>query len=459
LARRRPCRFGSRGRGEARDALLLHHDYTSDDDSMHGGVVHNGNLWLRGEMPPMPPAGARAEQLLTHSKQGQAHQPRALSAHDGSDSRTATDSARSSPQHGSRSTEEAGQYDGLPASPSWRSSPSIHIPSPGKAALLPRVPSPEPVPARQAQPEPPSPVLGTWAQRQFKLPLPSQQGQRKANPFAAAAAHSAVLEDGGAAGGAALPRPAAADGQQRASGSRRASAGPSAAAAGAQAAAAVPVAAPSGGGGSAWRGASTDSEDEAQQDAAWRWRFQRRWRMEQARLVDPAQASKGAPPLRRRCCRRRRRLPGVAAALHPAPPRLAPGAAGSSWARRRAGPPLRPPTPSPHPLAATMRPHPAGGDHMEEAIAYLNACGEGWVRHLARTASTDTGSRAMAGTLVSGRGRGRWRWRGQAPAHCCCSCSCPALWARRWRANAAAAAAAAAAAPRQVHAEAVKQCS
>jgi hypothetical protein len=37
---------------------------------------------------------------------------------------------------------------------------------------------------------------------------------------------------------------------------------------------------------------------------------------------------------------------------------------------------------------------------MEEAIAYLNACGEGWVRHLARTMSTDGGSRAMAGTLV-----------------------------------------------------------
>ncbi len=42
----------------------------------------------------------------------------------------------------------------------------------------------------------------------------------------------------------------------------------------------------------------------------------------------------------------------------------------------------------------------SGTDGMEEALAYLNACGEGWHRHLANTASTDAGSRVLAGTLV-----------------------------------------------------------
>lgn len=77
----------------------------------------------------------------------------------------------------------------------------------------------------------------------------------------------------------------------------------------------------------------SSTDDEAEVQAAWRWRFTKKWMAEQARVVDPNQASNTS-------------------------------------------------------------------DTMEEALQYLNACGEGWNLHLAREGSTEVSSSGHGHTAL-----------------------------------------------------------
>jgi hypothetical protein len=126
------------------------------------------------------------------------------------------------------------------------------------------------------------PALGTWAHRQYKLPLPRGGGR----PGALSPAQE--VPEGGALGaslaqpipGAWQPGdPAPFDGAAAAAAEAEAPAAAAAAAAAAEAGA---------------RGASEEEdEEEAVARAAWRWRFAKRWQAEQARGLDPAASAEG----------------------------------------------------------------------------------------------------------------------------------------------------------------------
>jgi hypothetical protein len=215
---------------------------------------------------------------------------------------------------------------------------------------------------QQQQQQGPAPyVLGTWAQRQFIMPL--NKAKQKADEAAAAAA-----QQGTAAPGTSLAQPIPANGRWPSSGSSghssnaskasRGSGGAAAAvAADSAAAGTTAVAAADGDQLSQVHGSNaaalaaaaaaaaaaveqavarrcsmgTDDEEEAVQQAAWRWRFAKRWQAEQTRPPADNAASVGD-----------------------------------------------------------------GG--MEEALQYLAACGENW--HLARATSIDPASESrLLGTL------------------------------------------------------------
>ncbi|KAF8060056.1 hypothetical protein HT031_004995 [Scenedesmus sp. PABB004] len=189
----------------------------------------------------------------------------------------------------------------------------------------------------QAQPAQPY-VLGTWTQRQFKMPqAAAAQAAGLALPGTSLAQPIPLLARPGSSGGSggAGSGGAAAGGAE--AGAEQAHGGNAAALAAAAAAAAADAAATlAAGSRTSRRSLGTDDEEEAVAQAAWRWRFARRWQAEQARPpADPA----------------------------------APASVGD------------------------------GG--MEDALAYLAACGENW--HLARAASAEdaggTAESRMLGTL------------------------------------------------------------
>jgi hypothetical protein len=216
----------------------------------------------------------------------------------------------------------------------------------------------------QQQQQGPAPyVLGTWAQRQFIMPL--NKAKQKAD-------EAAAVQQGAAAPGTSLAQPIPANGRWPSSGSSGYSSTGSKASRGSGKAAAAAVAAVDADGAAAdttaaaaagdgqlsqvhgsnaaalaaaaaaaaaveeavaqgRRSMGTDDEEEAVQQAAWRWRFAKRWQAEQTR-----------PP-----------------ADH----------------------------------AASV-----GDGGMEEALQYLAACGENW--HLARATSIDPASESrLLGTL------------------------------------------------------------
>jgi hypothetical protein len=119
-------------------------------------------------------------------------------------------------------------------------------------------------------------VLGTWAQRLYKLPLPGSN----------AAAHKREGKGLGAGASWAVEAAACSSGGSSGTAAARASLAqpiPKVAPAAAAAAVAGPV-----------RGEEGEEEDEDEDEeeavarAAWRWRFAKRWAAEQARQLDPA---------------------------------------------------------------------------------------------------------------------------------------------------------------------------
>lgn len=132
---------------------------------------------------------------------------------------------------------------------------------PATAALLPTAAIAAAQRSSEAADSPPTAHLGTWAQRLFRLPLPGAPISRRSSCDLSPVAEQHPSQV------AALATPSKQRSIPSVGGHARSGS-----------------AAANGGGGEA-------DEEEAMIQAAWRWRFARRWQAEQTRVVDPEHAS------------------------------------------------------------------------------------------------------------------------------------------------------------------------
>jgi hypothetical protein len=206
------------------------------------------------------------------------HAQAAASLHGGSPAASESEWASAGSNNVQSAAATGAAADELTADASYGAAGLSPLPLPASvAASMPRACSPA-MPARSAaghgwqQPEEQQPQqLGTWAQRLFRLPLPQRGG-----------AQAERSTDGGSTSGS----------RRTSSSGPAASSQAQAPASGASATRSIPAGQQPGrrGGGTTAGSAAAPAavaSEEALMQAAWRWRFARRWQAEQVRPVDP----------------------------------------------------------------------------------------------------------------------------------------------------------------------------